>query len=693
MDVVGYLRLLCLSWALAGCGLPAAWAAAAGGSAGEVFSQEPGDLHRVESTLRGRPEAAVAALDRLLPALRGATRVEALVLKGTLLVRMGDVGGAEAVAQLLDPSSAGVPSGAVEASVAAAIRADPAAAAAAGLVRARAWARSGPATRADRVITEALALLPAQASASLRLRFLDSHAGIKQSQGKLDRAVALYQEAVGLADRGGPLWQRADLRGSLAYALVLAHQTDRALAISRESIELAQRSQDLLAQSAAMTVESIVQAELGNKVEELRASQAALDLARQAGATRQQVLSTANLADYYLKRGDHATALRLAQEALPLAREVKDQSSESVALTNAGLALIGLGQHAQGQALVRQALVIEEAAGALTEMLGIQEELGHALEKAGLLPEAWLALSEHRRMADDVFQRQHQQAVLELQEGFDAERRERELIALQTESKLKQAQLQQRDLQQRLWAAGVAAGLLLLALVVVLLRRMRRSNAALQSTNAMLKVAGERDPLTGLANRRHLLAVMQQSAAEGGGFDGSMMLIDVDHFKRINDQHGHAAGDKVLVEIARRLQSALREQDLTVRWGGEEFLVVLRALPPDEVEALAQRLLTAIGAQPVALGKHSMVVTASIGFATFPLLPQRRALAWERAIDLVDTAMYLAKAHGRNRAYGVRALQQDEGALATAQASQLEVAWRDGRAELAHLSGPVPSTP
>ena len=374
-----------------------------------------------------------------------------------------------------------------------------------------------------------------------------------------------------------------------------------------------------------------------------------------------------------------------------MAREVKDQSSESVALTNSGLAMIGLGRHAEGQALVRQALVIEEAAGALTEMLAIQEELGHALEKAGLLSAAWQALSEHRRMADDVFQRQHQQAVLELQEGFDAERRQRELTALQTDSQLKQAQLEQRDLQQRLWAAGVAAGLLLLVLVAVLLRRMRRSNEQLQSSNALLKVAGERDPLTGLANRRHLLAVMQQSAVEGGGFDGSMMLIDIDHFKRINDQHGHAAGDKVLVEISRRLQSALRAQDLTVRWGGEEFLVVVRALPTDEVETLAQRLLTVIGGQAVELGRERIMVTASIGFATFPLLPQRRALAWERAIDLVDTAMYLAKAHGRNRAYGVRALQHEEGALETAQASQLEVAWRDGRAELAHLSGPVPS--
>ena len=666
MDLSGALVRLCLSLALATTGLPIAWASAR-------------DAQGVETALRGQPERAVAALDELLPASQGVARIEALVLKGFMLVRMGELAAAESVAQTLDALGLGK-----------AGRSDPQASAAAGLLRARALARTGPAARADRVATQALAQLPADASAQLRLRFLDTHAGIKQSIGKLDLAVALLQEAVALSDRSGPLWQRSDLRGSLAYALVLAKQLDRALAINRESIQLADESQDLLARSSAMTVEFIVQAELGHGAEELRAAQAALDLARQAGAKRQQVLATANLADYYLKRRDHQTALRLAQEALPLAREVKDKSSESLALTNSGLALIGLGRHAEGQALVRQALVIEEEAGALTEMLVIQEELGHALERAGLLREAWQALTEHRRMADDVFQRQHQQAVLELQEGFDAERRQRELTALQTEGKLKQAELERRDLQQRLWVAGILAGLLLLMLVALLLRRMRRRNEQLKDSNALLKVAGERDPLTGLANRRHLLAVMQQSAVDGGGFDGSMMLIDIDHFKRINDQHGHAAGDKVLVEVARRLQSALREEDLTVRWGGEEFLVVVRALPTDEVESLAQRLLTVIGSEPVALGREQIAVTASIGFATFPLLPKRQALAWERAIDLVDTAMYLAKAHGRNRAYGVRALQDEEGALVTAQASQLETAWRDGRADLAHFSGPTP---
>ena len=376
---------------------------------------------------------------------------------------------------------------------------EPLAATAAGLLRARSAARGGPAGRADRLLSDAMARLPATAPASLRLRVVDAHADIKRSLGKLDLAVALRPQAVALADGLPEPWPRSDSRGSRACTLAQVHPLDRALAINREGVLIAERSGDLLAQSQAMTIDGILYGLLGRTDDELRVSQAAIGFARQAGSKRSEVLAIANLADFYLKRADYATALKLAEQALPLAREVKDLSSESVALTNAGLASIALGRHQAGQALVRQALMLEESAGALTEMLDIQQELGEVLEKAGLLREAWLALSEHRRLADEVFQRQQQQAALELQEGFDAERRQRELAALQTDNGLKQAQLLQREPQHRLWAAGVACGVLLLALVGGLLRRMRRSNARPHDNNAELKVASEGDPLMGLA--------------------------------------------------------------------------------------------------------------------------------------------------------------------------------------------------
>jgi diguanylate cyclase (GGDEF)-like protein len=632
------------------------------------------ELGEIERRWRGRPDAAIAALQDLLPRARGALRTELLTLRGMMQVTAGQAAALEAGARELETLAAD---------------AHPAAASAALLLRASWQAQHGALGRADRLLAEAAARLPAQASPLLRLRLALAHGRALLSLGRLDEAVRLYQQAVHLSDALGEDWRRADARSRLAYALLLAQQRDGAWRVNQEALRLA--STDALALSGALTTQGMLLGAAGRRAEELQAMQQAVDEARRADAPRDEALTLANLADHYLKQGDWATALALSRQALPLARGVRDAATESVALTNAGLALISMGRRDEGMRLVQDSLVIEQRAGALTNVSEIRRELGLYLEKAGFLPEAWAALTEHRRLADEVFRQEHQQAVLELQEAFDAERRERQLALLKTENALKEQQLLARDLQQGLWAVGIAAGGLLLAVAAVLLRRLGASNRDLASSNRALEHASERDPLTGLANRRHLLRHLaeRQPAAEAA-FEGALLLVDVDHFKRINDEQGHAAGDAVLVELAQRLAAALRDEDLVVRWGGEEFLVLVPSLPAAQVQVLAGRLLEAVAGEPVAVGRLRIDVSVSIGFATFPLPPARQALGWQQAVDLVDSAMYLAKAHGRNRAYGLRSLQAAPGGGQPAAA--LDAAWRAGQAELTRLRGPQRAT-
>ncbi len=651
--------LLWAAWLLAACVVllaqPAARAAGAEPSAVQGTDRQAdhttahgagSELLAIERRLRARPAEAADALRAaagLAPAGSG-LQVEMLLARAVLRSRAHDLAAVEQLAQALEGL-------------------DHATARAAALAVRAEWQRQhGSLGRAARLLAEGLAQLPATAPASLRVRLLRIQGRSLEGLGQLEEAVRVQQQALKLAGHSAPDWVKSEMHAALAYTYHLAEQPERAWALNAEALRLATAAADELALSGAMTTQGILLSVLGRPAEELQAMQAAITHAQRAGARREEALGVANLADFYLKRQDYAQALSLARQALPLAREVREPIVESVALTNAGLALIALGDREQGTGLVQQSLMLEERAGAITAMSMIQLELGLTLERAGHLPQAWAALMEHRRLAAEVFQREHQQAMAELQEGFDHETRQRELAMLKAENALKEAQLEGRQLQQQLSAGAAAAALLLLGVVVVLLRRMRHSNHALRASNALLLVASERDPLTGLANRRHFQAVMQRETQAGadsaaGALEGSLLLIDVDHFKRINDTHGHALGDAVLVEIAARLQSTLREdKDLTVRWGGEEFLVYARGLPPEQVEVLAERLLAAIGSTPVKHGRERIAVTASIGFATFPLLPECRPIDWERAVDLVDKAMYLAKAHGRNRAYGVRAL-------------------------------------
>jgi diguanylate cyclase (GGDEF)-like protein len=167
----------------------------------------------------------------------------------------------------------------------------------------------------------------------------------------------------------------------------------------------------------------------------------------------------------------------------------------------------------------------------------------------------------------------------------------------------------------------------------------------------------------------------------------ALYLMDVDHFKHINDTYGHGAGDAVLREISDALREILRETDMIVRWGGEEFLAFLPAVPRNMLDDVARRLLNGISALAIDYQGIKLSVNVSIGFAPFPLAPGGKPMSWERAVNLVDMALYLAKGHGRNRAYGVQGFASDTGMSMEQIEQDIEGAWRAGAIELTIVQG------
>ena len=142
-------------------------------------------------------------------------------------------------------------------------------------------------------------------------------------------------------------------------------------------------------------------------------------------------------------------------------------------------------------------------------------------------------------------------------------------------------------------------------------------------------------------------------------------------------------------EVARRLSAEVRSEDVLCRWGGEEFLVLAPGLAGEPLDRLAQRLLAAVGDAPVQLpGEPPLVITASLGYAGFPLPGQGGELGWEAAVNLVDMALYTAKGHGRDCAVGLLGLS---GADAATVAQDFESARVRGQVTL-HMQGrPVPT--
>jgi diguanylate cyclase (GGDEF)-like protein len=234
---------------------------------------------------------------------------------------------------------------------------------------------------------------------------------------------------------------------------------------------------------------------------------------------------------------------------------------------------------------------------------------------------------------------------------------------------------------QKWWAQIVGIigfALLLWGILCSRQRRDRRENerleravaersAELAQANRELQEASLSDPLTGTRNRRFFRSMITADASQAvRAYRGSELysldhrdliffLVDIDHFKEVNDEYGHDAGDRVLVQIAQRLNTVVRESDFLIRWGGEEFLVVFRSAERSDGALLASRILKAINGAEFDLGNgRRLARSCSAGWAAFPWLPPAcSSLSVDEVLRLADRGLYLAKHQGRNQAVGL----------------------------------------
>ena len=162
-----------------------------------------------------------------------------------------------------------------------------------------------------------------------------------------------------------------------------------------------------------------------------------------------------------------------------------------------------------------------------------------------------------------------------------------------------------------------------------------------------LREQANRDSLTGLFNRRYLEGTLERelSRCRRESVPLSMLLLDLDHFKLVNDTYGHPAGDAVLCAVSRRLQESARAEDIVCRYGGEEFLLVLPKMPLGIAHERANRLLKSFRSTPVVFGEHTIHLTTSIGIATVP----DHADSVDSLVRAADQALYRAKSSGRDR--------------------------------------------
>ncbi|WP_426416648.1 two-component regulator propeller domain-containing protein [Aestuariirhabdus sp. LZHN29] len=206
---------------------------------------------------------------------------------------------------------------------------------------------------------------------------------------------------------------------------------------------------------------------------------------------------------------------------------------------------------------------------------------------------------------------------------------------------------------------------------------LQELNNSLQNAYSSLENVAQTDPLTGLFNRRYFTAridndvqlinqnyaeLNKRSTDEPHNADMVFYMIDLDHFKAVNDTYGHAAGDAVLTRISEILHHVLRESDYIVRWGGEEFLVVTRRTNRRHAPELAERIRTRIENTKFQINDEGKTIqrTCSIGYAAYPFGQQNpTGINWAQVVDIADMALYAAKRSTRNAWVGINCLKPD----------------------------------
>jgi len=178
--------------------------------------------------------------------------------------------------------------------------------------------------------------------------------------------------------------------------------------------------------------------------------------------------------------------------------------------------------------------------------------------------------------------------------------------------------------------------------------RVIRLEQALKAANQKLYLLATLDGLTKILNRRELLNRLKEELSQASRKRTTfyLFMLDIDHFKKVNDEYGHEAGDKVLIEVVNRIKSRLRSYDVVGRYGGEEFLIGISKADKGIAREIAERLRRCICEKPFNVGGRDLTVSISIGLAE---VKPSRNIDLEAAIRKADTALYKAKQRGRNR--------------------------------------------
>lgn len=554
------------------------------GSETETIDQ---DVLRCLQMRRGEPRVAVGLADRILAtaALSDENRIKALICKGLAVALMGDQAQAGAVTAEIRRLMARNPELPVE-------------------FQLRAWSNLGAILHASGQMHQAVEAYTRANEVSRQASPDDARVAQRVTLTNIGLIHADYLDSPAIADR----YYRE------ALALPAGPAQDNTVLLYNHAVNLISLGRLEEARDGLVQLEA----------------QAAPLLRMRARAERARLL---------IDTGALAEARALLDQSLAVQRELSDVTGQSNTLAILADWHLASGQPAEALRAAEQAWALVQGGSSQREKVQALQARLDATAALGRTSEVLALSRELQQMQIGALKAQRLELLADLQSRTRNAGSERQLLRLRHEAEVQALQLA----NSRLVRNAVLGLLVLVVLAAVAMVRMQRRR------NRLLRAVSATDPLTGLRNRQsctEALNALRKRKPTMPGLRHVVFLIDIDHFKRINDSYGHHAGDNVLAQVSRRLEAACKPGDVVARWGGEEFLVACSDLSQEKACGVAARLIAALDCNLEVLPDQPEHLTVSLGFAPFPFfrnIESGPACRWEYALRMADRALYAAK--------------------------------------------------
>jgi len=376
--------------------------------------------------------------------------------------------------------------------------------------------------------------------------------------------------------------------------------------------------------------------------EALSSAKKALEELQATGDKQAVADANASIGSILFSQGKRDEVEPYLRRALDAYSSLGIQSGEADSLDQLGQLYVALGNKAGGKQLLKKAFEIYSGIKAKREAAKVSKRLSHIYEEDGDYEESLHYANQYL-----FYSEKSRESVEKLKLQYEKERLQNLKELTLREKKIGVLEAKRNRLIQFFLISFLGIVLLILWILYHSFKSKKNANELLNTLNLRLRIQSRTDTLTGLPNRRSMIDELEVECSryDRNESDFTLLMVDIDDFKEINDTCGHEAGDEVLKAVSQVFQENVRQADSVCRWGGEEFLFLFRDTDIDGAVIVAEKILEEVAGTTVSMDESRLTVTVTIGVSSFA----NAGADITQAISRADQAMYDGKAAGKNR--------------------------------------------